>query len=324
MHVGVVVVERERDLQLVGDRLELRLRVLAPAVHPGLADDAGLPGVRVRVFRIELDRLVQHAQRLGVRFARRPMVQHLAGEHVFVGRHVLGPLALGALVRRRLDAAAQRRDDRRRHLVLDRENVLELAVVALGPDMRLGLAVDQLHGDAHAVAGLAHASLDHVVDAEFARDVLRLHRLALVGEDGVARDDQEVAEARQLGDDVFGQPVGEELLLRVAAHVGEGQHGDRRHARGRLPAARSQRAALRAASPSVRARTRKTRIGRLMFLTLCSPRSSKPTSRRSPTWSRTARRDADAARLRHRLRAAPRRSRRRRRCRRPRRSRRRD
>ena len=187
--------------------------------------------MRVGIFRIELDRLVQHAQRLGVRFARRPMVQDLSGEHVFVGRHVLGRLALGALVRRRLDPAAQRRHDGRGHLVLDGEDVLELAVVALGPDMRLGLAVDQLHGDAHAVGGLAHASLDHVVDAEFLGDAARRHRLALVHEDGVARDDEEVAEARQLGDDVLGQPVGEELLLRIAAHVGEGQHGDRGNAR---------------------------------------------------------------------------------------------
>ncbi len=33
---------------------------------------------------------------------------------------------------------------------------------------------------------------------------------------------------RELGQDILGQPVDEELLLRVAAHVGEGQHGDRR------------------------------------------------------------------------------------------------
>jgi hypothetical protein len=36
-------------------------------------------------------------------------------------------------------------------------------------------------------------------------------------------------------------------------------------------------------------RTRKTWIGRVMFLTLCSPRSSNAiSSSRSPTWSRTA------------------------------------
>ena len=197
--------------------------------------------MRVGIFRIELDRLVQHADRLGVRFARRPVMQDFSGEDVFVGRQFSGPLALGALVRRRLDPAAQRRHDVRRHLVLDRENVLELAVVALGPDMRFGLAVDELDGDAHAVGGLAHASFHDVVDAEFLGDAARRHRLALVREDGVARDDQEVAKARQLGDDVLGQPVGEELLLRIAAHIDEGQHGDRGDARRGFASARSRR-----------------------------------------------------------------------------------
>ena len=226
--VGVVVVERQRGVELFLDLLEAGVLVLAPAVDPALAEHAGLPGMRVRVVRVELDRPLQHAQRLGIGVARRPVVQHFAGQHVFVGRHVRRRLALGALLRRRLDAAAQRRDDGRRHLVLDGKDVLQLAVVALRPDMRLGLAVDELHGDAHAIRRLAHAAFDHVVDAEVPRDLLQLHRLALVHEHGVAGDDEQVAEARQLGDDVLGQPVGEELLFRVAAHVEEGQHGDGR------------------------------------------------------------------------------------------------
>jgi hypothetical protein len=42
------------------------------------------------------------------------------------------------------------------------------------------------------------------------------------------------------------------------------------------------------ASPASSSTTRKARIGRAMFFTVCSPRSSKPTPRRFPTWSRTA------------------------------------
>ena len=51
--------------------------------------------------------------------------------------------------------------------------------------------------------------------------------LVLVDEGRVARDDQQFVEARKLRDDVFGQSVGEEFLLGIAAHVVEGQHGDR-------------------------------------------------------------------------------------------------
>ena len=51
--------------------------------------------------------------------------------------------------------------------------------------------------------------------------------LALVDEGRVARDDEEPAQLRQRGDDVLADAVGEIILLRLAAHVGEGQHGDR-------------------------------------------------------------------------------------------------
>ena len=150
------------------------------------------------------------------------------------GDHVLGRLALRPIVGRRLDPPRQRGDDRRGHLVLDREDVLEVAIVALGPDMVVGIGVDQLHGDPHPVARLAHAAFDHVLDAELRRDVLDLDRLALVDEGRVARDHEQLPEPRQLGDDVLGQAVGEEFLLGVAAHVGERQHRDRGLLRRRL------------------------------------------------------------------------------------------
>ncbi len=75
--------------------------------------------------------------------------------------------------------------------------------------------VDQLGGNAHPVGRLAHASLEHVLDAELARDPLHVDCLALVGERRVARDDEEPAEARQRGDNVLGDAVGEVLLLGV-------------------------------------------------------------------------------------------------------------
>ena len=125
-----------------------------------------------------------------------------------------GGLRSARLARVGLHAPGQRGDDGRRDLVLDGEDVLQIPVVALGPDVVVGLAVDQLHRDAHPVAGLAHAALDDVVHAQFARDLLHVHRLALELERGVARDDEQLAEARQVGEDVLGQAVGEEFLLR--------------------------------------------------------------------------------------------------------------
>ena len=75
---------------------------------------------------------------------------------------------------------------------------------------------------------LAHAALDHVADAEFFGDLLHMDGFALVDEGRVARDHEEPAQLGQRGDDVLADAVGEIVLLRIAAHVGEGKHGDGR------------------------------------------------------------------------------------------------
>ena len=171
VHVAVIVVERQRSSDLRDHLLHGAVAIRAPPVDPGLAEHARLPGVGVRVVRIERDRAIEQALRLGVVLADRAVVQHLGGQHAFIGRHVVGRLALRAVVRGGLDAAGKRRDDRAGHLVLDGEDILKLAVVAFGPDMPVGFRIDQLHGDADAIADLAHAALEHVFDAEFACDL---------------------------------------------------------------------------------------------------------------------------------------------------------
>ena len=51
-------------------------------------------------------------------------------------------------------------DDRSRDLLLGRENIGELAVVVLAPEMRPLTDLDELRGDTHAVAHLAHRAFD--------------------------------------------------------------------------------------------------------------------------------------------------------------------
>ena len=104
--------------------------------------------------------------------------------------------------------------------------------------MAAGGDVVELRRNAHAVAALAHAALDHVADAELLGDLLQVDGLALVDERRVARDHEEPAQLGQRGDDVLADAVGKILLLRIAAHVGEGKHGDgrpvgQRHRRAR-------------------------------------------------------------------------------------------
>ena len=110
---------------------------------------------------------------------------------------------------------------------MDGEDVGEFPVVALGPEVAVGLCVDQLHGDADTAARLAHAALDDVLDAKLLGDLLRVDRLALVNERRVSRDNEQLAETRQLSENILGDAVGEEFLLGLAAHVDERQDGDR-------------------------------------------------------------------------------------------------
>ena len=108
------------------------------------------------------------------------------------GRLALGPFDLGLLELRR-DGA----DHARRHLVLQIEDVRQVAIEAVRPEMRAGRGIDELAGDAHPAARLAHAAFEHVADAELAPDLLHVHRPALVGEARIARDDEQPAHARR-------------------------------------------------------------------------------------------------------------------------------
>src|ERR1700737_4533934 len=85
----------------------------------------------------------------------------------------------------------------------------------------------QLGGYPHIVSGLAYATLQHVRHSQLATDVLHLRRLALVGEGRRARDDKEVREPGESRNKVVGHAIAEIFLVAVAAHVGEGQNGNR-------------------------------------------------------------------------------------------------
>ena len=47
-----------------------------------------------------------------------------------------------------------------------RKDVVELAIVTLGPDMLVGGGTDQLHIDVHGVGDFLHAAFEDVGDAE--------------------------------------------------------------------------------------------------------------------------------------------------------------
>lgn len=76
------------------------------------------------------------------------------------------------------------------HLVLNVEDVAQGALILLGPHVAVGRGIDQLSGDAHAIAACLDAALEDVAYAKIAPDFSHADRLALVGHDRVAGDDE--------------------------------------------------------------------------------------------------------------------------------------
>lgn len=72
-------------------------------------------------------------------------------------------------------------------------------------------------------AGSAHASFEHVTDAELAGDLFGAEALVLVDETGIAPDHPKPPEPRQRGDDVLGDAVGKVRLFLVVADIGKWQ-----------------------------------------------------------------------------------------------------
>ena len=76
-----------------------------------------------------------------------------------------------------------------RDLVLQIENVLQLAIVMFRPHVVAGLGIDELCCNSHPVAGPAHAALDDVAHTEFISDFSNIWRLSLICESRISGDD---------------------------------------------------------------------------------------------------------------------------------------
>src|SRR5215472_18497918 len=77
-------------------------------------------------------------------------------------------------------------DDRRGDLVLHREHIGEVAIVAFRPQLAAADDVIELRADAHALAAPAHAALDQIADAELLADLPHRRGLTFLRERGVA------------------------------------------------------------------------------------------------------------------------------------------
>ena len=104
------------------------------------------------------------------------MIIFAAAQIVRVGLDILRRRLLDRLLLLRQELDLELLDDRLGDLVLNREDVGQVAVVAGGPEMAVGRSFDQFGIDPDPVAGLADAALDDIGDAEFLGDALEVLR----------------------------------------------------------------------------------------------------------------------------------------------------
>ena len=102
-----------------------------------------------------------------------------------VGTCALFGLSVGQSV---AQAAGQSRHD----LILQLEEVGYVLLEAVGPKMRARFGINELRIDAHPVLIALHRAFEHVADAKLLADLFGVDALALVGEGGVAGDDEAV------------------------------------------------------------------------------------------------------------------------------------
>src|SRR4029077_20402183 len=119
----------------------------------------------------------------------------------------------------------QHRDDGARDLNLNGEHIGDFAVVTFGPQMHAGRCVDELDVDAGALASSPDPSLARATATDLASDPAYVCCLAAVLEARIARDDEQLAGTRQLGNHIVGDPVGKILLLDLTTQVVKRQYG---------------------------------------------------------------------------------------------------
>ena len=217
------------------DRLPARLLGLrevflgALVVAPELGVGVGQTRPRQRVAGIDFDRLGEHLPR---RFEIRTgsaTVMAAAPQVELVGLEIGRAFGAQGLFLDRAQGQLQGLDDVVGNLALDDEDIGELTVIGLRPQVETVGHLDQLGADTELIARLAHAALENIVDPEPAADLLYIEVGLLERVDRGPRRDAKTLDVGEGADQLFGQTVGEVLVVGIGAQIGKRQHRHRRH-----------------------------------------------------------------------------------------------
>jgi len=123
---------------------------------------------------------------------------------------------------------AKRGDDRARDFVLHGEDVGHLTVERVRPEVEARGGVDELRCHPEPSADVAHTTAQHRGDVKSSSDFADVTARAAKRERARTRRNLEPFQLRQRVDQLLAQSITQVIVLGVAAHVDERQHGNRR------------------------------------------------------------------------------------------------
>jgi len=113
------------------------------------------------------------------------------------------------------------------YLALNSEDVGQIAIVSLRPEMRIGACIDQLRIHSHAIANTLNTSFHDMRNAKLISDLAQItFGSGLLLHNRSAADDLQVRDPGQVGQNFILHAVSKKCVLRVAASVFKRQHGD--------------------------------------------------------------------------------------------------
>jgi hypothetical protein len=145
--------------------------------------------------------------------------------------HRGGPHKRGLGRRWKLETASKSGHDGARDLVLDREDIAELSVVFVGPDLVPIFRVHEPRADSDPIRCRPDTALDQHRDVQCFANGGRTEVRMLQRERRGARNDAQPVDFAQCRVQLFRHSIREVLVLSIITQVCERENGDRRHGR---------------------------------------------------------------------------------------------
>src|SRR5205814_3133113 len=112
-------------------------------------------------------------------------------------------------------------------LVLDREDVFNLAVETLRPELVAVTRVNQLHADPHTLSGFSDAAIQERLDPETLANLARVQARSAKGKTGCPRRNVKTANFTECVEDFFCNTIAEVFLVAFRAEIRKRQNSNR-------------------------------------------------------------------------------------------------